>query len=152
MAPDFDLAGFDGSRVRLSRYRGKAVLLNFWATWCEPCRVEMPSLIRLERKYRARGLQIVGVAIDSGDLRSVAQFVKEIGVNYPIALGDDAVAAAYGGVSGLPTSFYIDRDGRIVDETIGLIRDGAIERRILGMLEPRSETLNRERRAVKGAP
>ena len=126
-APNFDLATLDGRRVKLSDYRGKAVLLNFWATWCSPCKVEMPWFVDLQKKYGNEGLVILGVAMDDSEAPKIAQFATEMGVNYPVLLGTDKVSEDYGNVEFLPTSFYIDRDGKIVGKGTGLLARGEIE-------------------------
>ena len=119
-APDFTLASLDGQNVKLSDLRGKAVLLNFWATWCGPCKIEMPWFVQLQNEYGPQGLQIVGVAMDDASVEDIARFTKEIGVNYPILLGKEAVGQSYGGVSVLPTTYFIARNGRIVAREFGL--------------------------------
>lgn len=120
-APDFSLASLDGkATLKLSDYKGKAVLLNFWATWCEPCKIEMPWFVQLESKYAAEGLQVVGVAMDDSGEREIAQFAKDMGVNYPVLIGKESVGDAYGGIIHLPTTFYIDRSGKIVQRVEGL--------------------------------
>lgn len=126
-APNFDLATLDGRRVKLSDYRGKAILLNFWATWCSPCKVEMPWFVDLQKKYGNDGLVILGVAMDDSEAPKIAQFATEMGVNYPVLLGTDKVSEDYGNVEFLPTSFYIDRDGKIVGKGTGLLGRGEIE-------------------------
>lgn len=127
-APDFDLRSLDGRNLKLSDLRGKLVLLNFWATWCAPCRVEMPWLVELDEKYRAQEFQIVGISMDdSGAAQTVAAFVREEGVKYPIVLGTSATADAYGGVRFLPQTFFIDRDGKIVKATSGITRKQDLE-------------------------
>jgi peroxiredoxin len=127
MAPDFALQSLDGKTVRLSDYRGKAVLLNFWATWCAPCKIEMPWFVELQKQYGAEGLQILGVAMDDASPKDIADFAKEMGVNYPVLLGKEAVGDAYGGVQFLPESFYIDRNGKVLDKAFGLKGRGEIE-------------------------
>jgi peroxiredoxin len=126
-APDFTLESLDGKNVRLSDLRGKAVLLNFWATWCGPCKIEMPWFVDLQNQYGAQGLQIVGVAMDDSSKEDIAKFTKEMGVNYPVLLGKEAVGDEYGGVPALPESFFIGRDGKIVDKIIGLKGKAEIE-------------------------
>jgi peroxiredoxin len=121
MAPDFSLTSLDGkSTIRLSDYRGKAVLLNFWATWCVPCKIEMPWFVELQNEYGSQGLQVVGVAMDDASPEDIAKFAKDMGVNYPIAVGKEAVGDAYGGVQFLPATFYIGRDGKVIDKVFGL--------------------------------
>ncbi len=126
-APDFTLESLDGKSMRLSDLRGKAVLLNFWATWCGPCKIEMPWFVELQNQYGAQGLQIVGVAMDDSSKEDIAKFTKEMGVNYPVLLGKEAVGEEYGGVPALPESFFIGRDGKIVDKIIGLKGKAEIE-------------------------
>jgi len=126
-APDFTLESLDGGNLRLSDLRGKAVLLNFWATWCGPCKIEMPWFVELQREYGPQGLQIVGVAMDDSSKEDIARFAKEMGVNYPVLLGKEAVGDEYGGVPALPESFFISRDGKIVDKILGLQGKADIE-------------------------
>jgi thiol-disulfide isomerase/thioredoxin len=126
-APDFTLQSLDGNSMRLSDLRGKAVLLNFWATWCSPCKIEMPWFIELQKQYGAQGLQIVGVAMDDSSKEDIAKFAKDMGVNYPVLLGKEEVGDAYGGVPALPETFFIGRDGKIVDKIIGLKGKAEIE-------------------------
>jgi thiol-disulfide isomerase/thioredoxin len=119
-APDFELQAIDGSSLKLSHLRGKAVLLNFWATYCEPCKVEMPWFVQLQKQYGPQGLQIVGVAMDDADTGDIAKFAKDMGVNYPILLGKEAVGVTYGGVNVLPTTFFLDRNGKVIAREFGL--------------------------------
>jgi peroxiredoxin len=113
-APDFTLKTLDGRTVRLQDLRGKVVLLNFWATWCAGCRVEMPRFVEQYRKHHADGLEIVGVSMDDAGNEAIAAFVKAHHVNYTIVRGNDAVAKSYGGVRFLPQTFLVDRKGEIV--------------------------------------
>jgi peroxiredoxin len=119
-APDFALERLDGKTIHLSDFRGKAVLLNFWATWCGPCKIEMPWFVDFQKQYGAQGLQIVGVAMDDASKEDISKFAKDMGVNYPILIGKEAVGDQYGGVPALPETFLIGRDGKIVDKIIGL--------------------------------
>jgi peroxiredoxin len=127
MAPDFALQSLEGKTVHLSDFRGKAVLLNFWATWCAPCKIEMPWFVELQKQYSPEGLQIVGVAMDDASPKDIADFAKNMGVNYPVLIGKEAVGDAYGGVQFLPESFYIDRSGKVLDKVFGLKGRGEIE-------------------------
>ena len=113
--------------MRLSDFRGKAVLLNFWATWCSPCKIEMPWFVELQKEYGPQGLQVVGVAMDDASKEDIAKFAKDMGVNYTILLGKESVGDQYGGVPALPETFFIGRDGKIVDKIIGLKGKGEIE-------------------------
>jgi len=120
LAPDFELPALDGKNLKLSDLRGKAVLLNFWATYCGPCKIEMPWFVELQKEYGPQGFQIIGVAMDDASLEDIAKFAKEMGVNYPILLGKESVGQSYGGVSVLPTTFFLDRDGKLIAREFGL--------------------------------
>src|SRR5579872_4772530 len=126
-APDFSLESLDGKTMKLSDLRGKAVLLNFWATWCGPCKIETPWLVEMQKEYGAQGVQVVGVAMDDSGKDEIAKFAKDMGVNYPVLLGKEAVGDDYGGVPALPETFFISRDGKIVDKIIGLRGKAEIE-------------------------
>ncbi len=130
VAPDFALQSIDGKTVRLSDFRGKAVLLNFWATYCAPCRIEMPWFVELQDRYAAEGLQVVGVAMDDASPDDIEKFASELGVNYPILVGEETVGNAYGGVQFLPSTFYIGRDGKVVGKVFGLKTKNEIEENI----------------------
>lgn len=119
-APDFVLPALDGKDLKLSDLRGKAVLLNFWATYCGPCKIEMPWFVELQKEYGPQGFQIVGVAMDDASTEDIAKFSKEMGVNYPILIGKESVGQSYGGVSVLPTTFFLDRDGKLIAREFGL--------------------------------
>ena len=120
VAPDFELPELDGKKLKLSDLRGKAVLLNFWATYCGPCKIEMPWFVELQKEYGPQGFQIVGVAMDDASTEDIAKFAKEMGVNYPILLGKESVGESYGGVNVLPTTFFLDRDGKLIAREFGL--------------------------------
>ena len=129
MAPDFSLKVIDcrGKSMRLSSLQGKVVLLNFWATWCEPCKIEMPWLAELQTKYGPQGLQIVGVAMDDASEKDISRFARKMGVNYPVLQGTESVADVYGGLEGLPVSFVLDRSGVVSDRIVGLVSESVIE-------------------------
>jgi thiol-disulfide isomerase/thioredoxin len=139
-APDFTLQTLDGKDMRLSDLRGKAVLLNFWATWCGPCKIETPWLVELQKEYGSQGLQVLGIAMDDSGKDDIEKFAKDMGVNYPVLLGKEAVGDAYGGVPALPESFFIGRDGKIVDRIIGLKGRGDIEDAIKKALNTSAST------------
>ena len=119
-APDFTLESLEGKNIQLSGYKGQAVLLNFWATWCGPCKIEMPWFVELQKEYGPQGLQIVGVAMDDASKEEITKFAKDMNVNYTILIGKEAVGQLYGGVDVLPTTFFIDRDGKIISREFGL--------------------------------
>jgi len=119
VAPDFALPGLNGAPVRLSDHRGKVALLNFWATWCPPCRAEMPSMEKLYQAHRGRGLVILAISGDRTGRQVVESFVQELGLTFPILLDSDGEVFAQYGVRGLPTSYLLDRQGRIVSGEVG---------------------------------
>ena len=110
----------NGKMVHLSDYKGKVVLLDFWATWCGPCRLEIPWLKEFQSKFKDQGFEVLGVSMDDDGWAAVKPFVSELGINYRIVIGDDATAQIYGGVDALPTTFVIDREGRIAKVHVGL--------------------------------
>ncbi len=120
VAPDFSLESLEGKTMRLSDFHGKAVLLNFWATWCVPCKIEMPWFVELQQKYGSQGLQVVGVAMDDASKEDIATFARDVGVNYPVLIGKEAMGDSYGGIPALPETFFIGRDGKVVDKILGL--------------------------------
>lgn len=129
VAPDFTLKvlGAEGDKnIQLSGLRGKAVLINFWATYCGPCKVEMPWLVELQNKYGPQGFQILGVAEDDAGDDAVIDFAHKMKLNYPILRGNNAVADKYPG-DGLPLSFYIDRSGKVVYQVVGLVSESVME-------------------------
>lgn len=133
-APEFALKDADGRTVRLSDYRGKVVLLNFWATWCGPCKIEIPWFNEFQQQHRERGLVVLGISMDEEGWDVIKPFVTALKVNYRILLGDETVADLYGGVSSLPTSFLIDRQGKIASVHVGLVSKSVYEREIEELL------------------
>ena len=120
VAPDFRLPRLDGGTLRLSDYRGRVVLLNFWATWCPPCRAEIPDLVELQRTWAAEGLEVIGVSLDEEGFEAVRPFAEAYDINYPLVVDDGTVAAQFGSLYGLPTTLVLDKEGRIVQRVIGL--------------------------------
>jgi thiol-disulfide isomerase/thioredoxin len=118
-APEFTLAGLDGKPVTLAGSKGKVILVNFWATWCGPCRAEIPDLVELQKKYKDR-LQILGLVVDDEDLDAIKKFSARYGINYPVALATNDIRIQYGGIPALPTSFVLDSEGRVVQKHEGL--------------------------------
>jgi len=142
-APGFKLDALDGQPLSLATARGKVVLLNFWATWCGPCRAEIPDLIALQQKYKDQ-LQIIGLTVDDDDASVIKQVVDETHINYPVAMASPEVRLQYGGIAALPTSFVLDAQGRVVQKHEGL-RDPALYeteiRALLGLpIDARVET------------
>lgn len=130
-APGFTLKDLDGKKVSLADYKGRPVLVNFWATWCAPCKVEMPWFEELRKQYAAQGFEILGLTDDADAGKDViAKVAKKTGVTYPILLTDGKVQTAYGGLEYLPMSFYVDRNGTIVEVTAGLGSKDEIEANI----------------------
>ena len=119
-APDFTLKDADGKVVHMSDYRGKVVLLDFWATWCGPCKIEIPWFMEMQRKNKDRGFEVLGIAMDDEGWEVVKPFVANLNVNYRVVIGNDATAEVYGGVDALPTTFLIDRGGKIAAVHVGL--------------------------------
>jgi peroxiredoxin len=117
-APQFALPLLDGGTLRLANLRGKVVLLDFWATWCEPCQKETPGFVALQKKYDGQGLQIIGISMDDSS-EPVRDFYKKFEMNYPVVMGDAHIGESYGGVLGLPIAFLIGRDQRIYARHIG---------------------------------
>jgi thiol-disulfide isomerase/thioredoxin len=133
-APDFTLRSADGKTYQLSKMHGKVVVVNFWATWCPPCKREIPDLIEVFGKYRSKGLEIVGIALDQGGWNDVTPFLKQNKINYPIVVGDDNVSDAYGGITAIPTTFIIDKNGYIVDSHVGMMTKAQLEAKIKHLL------------------
>lgn len=139
-APEFKLSDTNGKKVSLSSYKGKAVVIDFWATWCGPCKVEIPWLVKLRQQYAGQGLEILGVSEDELDLddpaallkekREIAEGAAKLGIDYPVLYDDSNVAKPYGGIDNLPTTFYVDRTGKVVGSTIGLVDRDEIEANI----------------------
>jgi thiol-disulfide isomerase/thioredoxin len=124
-----------GRAVRLSDYKGKIVLLNFWATWCPPCRAEMPNLIKWQREFQGQGLQVLGVTYPPARLREVQQFTRMIGVNYPVLLGTKQTKALFDSSDTLPLTIVIDRKGRISDRIEGIMLPEEFEQKVKSLLD-----------------
>jgi thiol-disulfide isomerase/thioredoxin len=142
-APDVTFKDLDGKDVSLASLKGKVVVVNFWATWCDPCREEIPWLIEYQQKYADKGFTILGVAMDEEGKPTVQPFVETTPfnvnghpttMNYPIVLGNDELADKFGGLLGMPTSFVISRDGKIAKKYIGLVNREALAKDIEGLL------------------
>jgi thiol-disulfide isomerase/thioredoxin len=133
-APAWTLTRVDGGVLRSDQFRGKVLVVDFWATWCRPCLAEMPTFSALEKKYGPAGLAIVGVSVDNG-AATVRKYLRRHPVDYPIVMVNDKVIDAFGGMDGIPTTFIVDRNGMIRDRLAGLQKPAVLERRILVYLE-----------------
>lgn len=131
---DFELKDLSGKSVKLSDYRGKIVLVNFWATWCGPCRFEIPVFVKLKRQYQKRGFEVIGISMDEGSQEEVAEFARQYEINYSVVIGAFAKLDAFGTIKALPTSFVIDRDGRIHSRHQGLLGLNEIENELPKLL------------------
>ena len=119
-APEFSLKDANGATVRLSDYKGKVVLLDFWATWCGPCKVEIPWFIEFEKQFKNQGFAVLGVSMDEDGWAAIKPYVQKMNMNYRVLLGNDQVSAAYGGLDSLPTTLLIDRSGSIASTHVGV--------------------------------
>lgn len=118
-AKDFSLLDLDNNKVSLANFKDKVVVLNFWATWCPPCKKEIPDLVELYKNYQEKGVVVVGVALDEEGSTVVKPFIQEYKVNYPILLGNEQIAKDYGGIIGVPTSFILDGKGKVYKKYVG---------------------------------
>jgi thiol-disulfide isomerase/thioredoxin len=132
--PEWKLSDLDGKVVKFSDFRGHVLILDFWATWCLPCRLEIPHFVELQKQYGNKGLTVIGVSLDEQGQEIVKKFVKQLGVNYPIVIGNEKVAESYGGIVAVPTTFVIDRQGRVVSRHIGYDDKSAFEKEIQSLL------------------
>jgi thiol-disulfide isomerase/thioredoxin len=142
-APTLTLKDLNDKDVTLQQYKGEVVLVNFWATWCEPCKVEIPWMIEFQQKYGPRGFTILGISMDEDGKKAIQPFLdkqrfdvngQQVAMSYPILLGSDAIAEKFGGVLGLPTSMLFTRDGKKVRTIVGLVNHDDISKAIEGLL------------------
>ena len=141
-APDFSLQDLSGKKVTLADYKGKALLINFWATWCAPCKLETPWLVDLRNQYAPKGFEILGIDSEGDDLKAgdkegwtrnkaeVARFVKQEHMPYPVLIDGDSIATSYGGLEAMPTSFWVDRSGKVVAAQMGITSKDDMEAKI----------------------
>lgn len=147
-APEFALKDIDGRTVNLSDYKGKVILLNFWATWCGPCKIEIPWFIDFEQKYKDRGFAVIGVAMDDEGWEVVKPYLAQSKINYRVIMGNDSVASLYGNVESLPTTFILDQEGKIASTHIGLVSKSDYENEIVQLLNGVSQRSDAGRNIV----
>jgi thiol-disulfide isomerase/thioredoxin len=135
LAPDFTLTDLDGKTLQLSDFKDRPVLLNFWATWCPPCRAEIPSIEEIHRNHASSdGLVIIGISLDSTGVQAVKEFVKEANMTYRIAMGTEKIVQDYGNIQGIPATFLINRKGEVVRKLVGYQSHEALEKAVKEIL------------------
>lgn len=134
-AADFSLKTLDGKEVRLSDYKGKIVIVDFWATWCAPCRKGIPDLIEIQKEYKDK-VVVIGISLDQQNtIKDLAPFIKQYGINYPVVLGTEQVVKDFGNIQAIPTSFVIDKAGNIIDTHVGLVPKSTYTEKINQLLK-----------------
>jgi thiol-disulfide isomerase/thioredoxin len=133
-APDWKLKDLEGKEVSFAQFKGKVVVVDFWATWCGPCRIEIPGYIELQDKYGKDGLVVIGISLDQGGIGPVKKFVQEQKMNYVVVMGDEETQALFGGMDAIPTTFLIDRAGNIRDRKVGVEEKAEYEKKIVAVL------------------
>lgn len=144
-APDFTLKDANGATLRLSDYKGKVVLLNFWATWCGPCQIEIPWFMDFQKTYKDRDFAVLGVSFDDDGWTSVKPFIEKKKLNYRVAIGTEEVSTLYGGLDSLPTTFVIDRQGRIAATHVGLVSKSEYQNDIVKLLDQPDKGITAEK-------
>jgi peroxiredoxin len=135
-APEFELTDASGATVKMSDYKGKVVLLDFWATWCVPCKTEIPWFVEFADKYKKDGLEVLGVSMDKEGWAVVKPYLDSMKVNYPVVLGNKRVGYLYGDIDGLPVTLLIDRDQKVAGAHVGLAKKKELEEQIKTLLNP----------------
>ena len=135
-APAWKLLDLDGKEVSSDNFKGKVLIVDFWATWCPPCREEIPGYAELQKKYGADGLVVIGISVDSKGAAAVKKFADKFPVPYQVLMADDKVVTAFGGMDAIPTTFLIDREGIIRDRKVGAVPPAEYEKRLLKVLKP----------------
>lgn len=134
--PEWSIKDVEGKTVRAADFKGKVLILDFWATWCGPCRAEIPNFIALQKQYEKQGLVVLGLSVDEGGADVVKQFMQRLGMNYPVVLADQNIQEAFGGIEAVPKTFIIDRKGRIAKEHTGFVDKHEFENEIKPLLNP----------------
>jgi len=133
-APNFRLRSINGGVIELAKLKGRIVVVNFWATWCGPCRAEIPGFLEIYKAYESKGLEIVGIALDQSGWDVVKPFVQKYKIRYPVVLGDRKVVYDYGGIQAIPTTFIVDREGNVVGGQRGLLPEKQLEKMLKEVL------------------
>lgn len=139
-SPSWELPAPDGKPIKSTDFAGKVVILNFWATWCGPCRMEIPSLIELHQQYADEGLTVIGVSLDRDGAETVQRFIEQTGIKYQVFLGDEGLVNSFGGIEGIPTTFILDQDGHVVGKHVGFASKEEFEADITPLLTSKSIT------------
>lgn len=134
VVPALELTDLDGNTISLAAFKGRVVIIDFWATWCPPCREAIPDLIDLKKQYGGQGLEVVGISLDDNGARILPRFVHDFGINYPVVIGTEEIASAFGGILGLPTTFIVDRDGMVRSHFMGFVDRQRMEAAVTGLL------------------
>jgi peroxiredoxin len=134
-APNFSLQTQNGKVIELSKLKGKVVLVNFWATWCPPCRAEIPDFIEVYNMYKSKGFEIVGIALDEDGWSKVAPYIEKIKMNYPVVLGSAKVVQQYGGIEAIPTTFIVDKNGYIAASQVGVLSKELLVQKLKSLLK-----------------
>lgn len=133
-APNFSLKSSDGETIELAKLKGKVVVVNFWATWCGPCRAEIPGFLEVYKKYKSKGLEIVGVSLDEYGWEVVKPFTAKFKITYPVVIGDGKLAQDYGGIRAIPTTSIVDKEGNVVTRHVGILTKAQFEKIIRELL------------------
>ncbi len=133
-APNFSLKTASGKTIELSKLKGKVVVVNFWATWCPPCRAEIPGFVDLYKKYKNKGVEIVGISLDQNGWDAVNPFLQKNNINYPIVVGNEELSNSYGSIEAIPTTFIIDKKGYIAEHHVGYFEKEKLEKALKSLL------------------
>lgn len=133
-APNFSFTQADGKTFELAKQNGKVVVINFWATWCGPCRKEIPGFLEVYEQYKSKGLEIVGISLDRTGWQVVRPYIEKTKITYPVVIGDNDVVDAYGGIEAIPTTFFVNRKGELVKSHFGYMSKDDLEQVVKPLL------------------